>query len=106
MKPTAAFLLLAICAAPLLAGGGPDGASIFKSKCAMCHGPDGSGNTAMGKSMKLRPLGSREVQSQKDPQLTAIIADGKNKMPGYKGKLSPDEIKQLVRHIRSLGRRK
>ena len=31
-----------------------DGAAIFKAKCAMCHGADGSASTGMGKSMGMR----------------------------------------------------
>ena len=79
-----------------------DGAAVFKSKCAMCHGADGSGNTTMGKNMKLRDLGSADVQKQTDAQLTAIIADGKAKMPAYKAKLSAAEITAQVAYIRGL----
>jgi hypothetical protein len=43
-----------------------DGAGDFKAKCAMCHGADGSGTTATGKALKLRDLGSSDVQSQAD----------------------------------------
>ena len=96
-------LALVLFAAPLLAAT-PDGGALFKSKCATCHGPDGAGQTAIGKSMKLRALGSAEVKKLTDAQLSAIISDGKNKMPGYKGKLSPDEIRQIVRHIRTFKR--
>jgi len=79
-----------------------NGAALFKSKCAACHGADGKGDTAVGKSMKLRDLGSEDVQKQTDAQLTAITADGKGKMPGYKGKLTDEQIKQLVSFMRSL----
>ena len=36
------------------------GADVFKTKCASCHGATGAGDTAMGKSMKLKDLGSAE----------------------------------------------
>jgi len=29
-----------------------DAGKIFKAKCAMCHGADGSGNSPMGKRLK------------------------------------------------------
>jgi len=89
-----------ILAAPLFAQG--DGASLFKSKCAACHGADGSGNTPVGKSMKLRDLGSADVQKQTDLDLTAMITNGKGAMPSYKDKLTADQTKQLVAFIRSL----
>src|SRR6266498_1837714 len=102
MRITIVLALLALIATPLLADATPDGASLFKAKCAMCHGPDGSGQTPMGKSLKIRSLGSADVQKQTDAELTNIITNGKNKMLAYKGKLSAEEIKALVGHIRSL----
>jgi cytochrome c6 len=82
-----------------------DGAGDFKAKCAMCHGADGSGSTATGKALKVRDLGSADVQGQTDAQLTEIITSGKDKMPAYKGKLTDDQIKGLVVYIRSLAKK-
>lgn len=78
------------------------GADVFKAKCASCHGATGAADTAMGKSMKLKDLGSAEVQGQSDTDLTNVIANGKKPMPGYKGKLTDDQISDLVKYIRSL----
>ncbi len=82
-----------------------EGAALFKSKCAGCHSPDGSGSGPAGKAMHLRDLGSAEVQKQSDAELTAIIANGKGTMPGYKGKLTDEQIKQVVSFIRSLAKK-
>jgi len=82
-----------------------DGAGDFKAKCALCHGADGSGSTATGKALKVRDLGAADVQGQTDAQLTAIVTNGKNKMPAYKGKLTDDQIKGLVVYIRSLAKK-
>lgn len=79
-----------------------DAAATYKGKCAMCHGADGKGQTPMGKNMKLRDLGSAEVQKLSDADLTKIVADGKAKMPAFKAKLSADEIKGLVAFMRTL----
>jgi mono/diheme cytochrome c family protein len=84
---------------------GESGASLFKSHCAACHGADGKGDTGIGKSMHLRSLASPEVQKQSDKELTAMIADGKGAMPGYKSKLSGVQIKDLVAYIRELGKK-
>src|SRR5712691_1398687 len=102
MKMTVVIALLVLIATPLLADATPDGGAIFKAKCAMCHGPDGSGQTAMGKSLKIRALGSADVQKQTDAELTNIVANGKNKMLAYKGKLTPEEIKAVVGFIRTM----
>jgi mono/diheme cytochrome c family protein len=79
-----------------------DAAGTYKAKCAACHGPDGKGETAMGKKFGLKDLASADVQKMSDAELTAMIADGKDKMPSYKKSLKPDQIKELVSYIRSL----
>jgi mono/diheme cytochrome c family protein len=99
-KLTAVALLFVLALAPTMLAA--DGAAVYKAKCAMCHGPDGAGQTTMGKNMKLRDLGSADVQKQSDADLTKITADGKGKMPAYKAKLSADEITAVVAHIRSM----
>jgi cytochrome c6 len=78
------------------------GADVFKTKCASCHGATGAGDTAMGKSLKLKDLGSAEVQGQSDADLTNVIAKGKKPMPGYEGKLTSDQIQDVVKYIRTL----
>ena len=78
------------------------GADTFKAKCAMCHGADGAGQTGMGKAMKLRDLGSADVQKQSDADLNGIITNGKNKMPAFTGKLTGDQITDVVKYIRTL----
>jgi cytochrome c6 len=79
-----------------------DGADTFKTKCAVCHGPDGKGNTGMGKSLKLRDLSSPDVQKQSDADLTNIVTNGKDKMPKYDGKLTKDQIANVVKYLRTL----
>ena len=76
----------------------------YKTKCAACHGPDGKGETAMGKTNKIRDLSSADVQKQSDDALTGIIATGKGKMPAYGKSLKPEQIKGLVAYIRGLGK--
>jgi mono/diheme cytochrome c family protein len=99
-----AAAVLLLLGAPLHAQG--DGAALFKTKCAACHGADGSGDTAMGKTLKIRDLRSADVQKQTDAQLTEITTNGKGKMPAYKGKLTDEQIKQLVAVIRDLAKKK
>lgn len=78
------------------------GADTYKAKCAACHGAAGAGDTAMGKNLKLRDLGSADVQKQSDDELAAIITKGKEKMPAYDGKLTKDQIGEVVKYIRTL----
>src|SRR5215470_19825979 len=98
MKNIARMLLGLLIVAVILstASFAEGGADTFKAKCAACHGATGAGDTAMGKNLKLRDLGSADVQKQSDDELTGIITKGKNKMPAYDGKLSGDQIKDVV----------
>jgi mono/diheme cytochrome c family protein len=75
-----------------------DAGADFKAKCAMCHGASGEGKAAM----KTRDFSSPDVQKQSDAELTDIITKGKGKMPAYDGKLSKDQIGDLVKWIRTL----
>ena len=86
------------------ASSGPDSAAssaTFRTKCAMCHGQDGSGSE-IGKSMNVPDLRSQAVQKLPDAELAQIISNGKGGMPSFKGSLSEDQIHVLVTHIRSL----
>ena len=101
MKKTTIVLVIAFLIVPA-ALFADDAAAIYKSKCATCHGPDGSGQTAVGKSMHIRDLRSADVQKQTDAELEKIISDGKGKMPAYKGKVTEGDIDNLVKWIRSI----
>jgi mono/diheme cytochrome c family protein len=69
----------------------------YKAKCAGCHGADAKGKDAL----KTQDFASSAVQGMSDADLTAIINDGKGKMPGYAKSLKPDQVKDLVAYIRS-----
>ena len=78
------------------------GADVYKGKCALCHGPDGKGQTPMGKNLKLRDLGSDDVQKAHDSEMKTLIENGKNKMPAFKGKLTDKQIEDVIQYVRSL----
>jgi cytochrome c6 len=78
-----------------------DAEALYKSKCQVCHGADGKG-TAAGKKMGAKDFQSPEVAKQSDADLIKITKDGKGKMPKYDGKLTDDQIKGLIKYIRTL----
>lgn len=80
------------------------GKNIFTSKCSICHGPDGSGKTSMGKALNIADLHSATVQKMADGDLKNVITNGKNKMPAFKGKLTDAQIDDVIAYIRSLGK--
>jgi len=77
----------------------------YKAKCAACHGPDGKGETATGKAMKVKDFSSEEVQKMSDDDLSSAITAGKSKMPPYKT-LTADQVKDLVAYVRAFGKKK
>ncbi|HTR25441.1 MAG TPA: cytochrome c [Terriglobales bacterium] len=79
-----------------------DGGAEFKVKCAPCHGARGGGETKLGQHLRVRDMGSADVQMQSDSQLTEIVRKGRGKMPAYEGKLKKEQIEELVRYIRTL----
>lgn len=77
----------------------------YKAKCAMCHGPDGKGETATGKTMKAGDFASPDVQKMSDEDLSEAISKGKGKMPAYKT-FTADQVKDLVAYVRAFGKKK
>jgi len=82
-----------------------DPVPVYKANCTLCHGADGGGNTPTGKALNVNDLRSAEVQKQRDEVLAGIIAKGRDKMPAFGKKLSPDVIDSLALYIRQLAKR-
>ena len=80
-------------------------ATIFKAKCAQCHGNDGSANTVMGRDLKIKDLRSPEVQKRTDADLVDLITKGMATMPAFKDKLTTVEIRQQVAYIRQIAKK-
>src|SRR5215470_6193389 len=76
-----------------------DVAALYKSKCQVCHGADGKGDTPAGKKLGTKDLHSPEVAKLSDTEMFDITKKGKDKMPPYDGKLTDDQIKSLVKYI-------
>ncbi|HEX7286392.1 MAG TPA: cytochrome c [Candidatus Angelobacter sp.] len=100
---TIAFMLMMV-AQPAFSQSG--GEALYKQKCQVCHAPDGSGDTIMGKKLGAKDLKSAEIQKLTDAEITNVITKGKDKMKGFEGKLSNDEIKSLVTYVRELAKKK
>lgn len=79
-----------------------DASALYKSKCQVCHGPDGKGDTPAGKKVGAKDFHSPEVVKMSDTELFDITKKGKEKMPSYDKKLTDDQIKELIKFIRSM----
>jgi cytochrome c6 len=95
---TAALVL----SAPTIAAAQDDAAALYKSKCQVCHGADGKGDTPAGKKVATKDFHAPEVAKMSDTELFDAVKKGKEKMPKYEGKLTDDQIKSLIKYIRSL----
>jgi mono/diheme cytochrome c family protein len=79
---------------------------LYKAKCALCHAADGSGNTPAGKKMEVKSFSAPEVAKNTDAAWIDITKAGKGKMPGYTGKLTDDQIRDVIKFVRSLAKGK
>lgn len=82
---------------PHLSWAADDGASIYKTKCAACHGAD-----AMGKpAAKIPSLVSDDAKKASDDDLAKKVAETAKHPAGVKS-LAPDQVKMVVGYLRSL----
>ncbi len=74
-----------------------DGAAIYKTKCAMCHGADAAGKPAA----KIPSLVSDEAKKQSDDGLAKAVVETAKHPAGVKS-IPADDVKAIVAYIRSL----
>jgi mono/diheme cytochrome c family protein len=73
---------------------------VYAEQCAMCHGPDGKGQTAMGKTLNIKDWSDGKTLNQmSDGDIGKEIHVGKQLMPGFT-KLAVDQLKVLIEYIR------
>lgn len=98
-----AVIVFIVCCS-LFAQAGNPGAATFNSKCIVCHGTDGSGQTPLGKQLQAANLHSKQVQGRTDAELRKIVHDGQANMPFFADQLSDEEIAQVVQYVRQFGK--
>jgi mono/diheme cytochrome c family protein len=77
-------------------GAAADGKAVYDAKCKGCHKADGSGMAAM----KMKPLGSADVQAKSDADLKKDITGGVGKMKAQS--VTDAQAGDLVAYIRTL----
>ena len=85
-----------------------DAAANWEEHCAKCHGPDGKGQTKMGKKLNIADLTDAKVQASfTDEAIVTAIKEGvkdkngKQVMKPIEG-FTTDDMKALVPFVRSL----
>jgi mono/diheme cytochrome c family protein len=86
--------ILAFAFALPLSARAQDGPAVYKTRCAMCHGADGS-------KITVHNLQSADVQKLSDADISGIITNGKGKMPASKS-LKPEDVSAVVAYVRTL----
>src|SRR6185437_4764718 len=86
----------------------PEVKQIYKFDCAVCHGDSGNGKTDLAPSMSLTLddwSNPTSLAGKSDDDLFKIIRNGKDKMPPEDAsRAKDDEIRGLVKYIRSFGK--
>ena len=106
MKIKAGMIVAAMIAASTgtVAVAQSSGADTYKAKCQSCHGAEGTPNPGIAKMMGVKPVSDPSVKSLSEGQMIADTANGKGKMPAFKGKLTDAQIKDSVMYFRSLAK--
>ena len=103
-----AILVLAVMSAALVSMNAADVQENWTKNCGSCHGKDGKGETKAGKKADVKDLTDAPYQASfTDEQMFKQIKEGmkdkngKERMKPFADKLSDEEIKALVAHVRS-----
>ena len=100
------ILTLAVLGAAALSASAADGKAIYEKHCAKCHGPDGKGQTAMGKRLGAKDYTDPKVQDAlKEEAAIKAVKEGVKKDDKVVMKpseeLSDADIKAVVDYMRT-----
>lgn len=76
-------------------------AEAFETNCAACHGPEGRGDTAVGRRMNIPDLASEAVQGQTDEELREKV-DAIAVHSSLRQRIG-ETFGQALAHVRTLG---
>lgn len=79
------------------------GLVLYTKNCASCHGKAGLGDGVKARSLKDFPgdFSKADFQKQSDGDLFYKTKSGRGEMPKYEGKLTDDDIWNVVNYMRT-----
>jgi len=79
------------------------GMALYTKNCASCHGKAGLGDGVKARALKEFPgdFSKADFQGQADGDHFYKTKSGRGEMPKYEGKLSDDDIWNLVNYMRT-----
>lgn len=102
LRGACAVALLALSMTRTAQAEEPTTATVFKERCALCHGPDGMGQTVMGKKLGVKDWSDgKTLNWMSDADAAKEISFGKLLMPGFP-QLADGQVKAMVAYIRTL----
>jgi len=101
------LVLVAAIAAAALSASAADGKALYEKNCRKCHGPDGKGQTTMGKKYGAKDYTSAKVQDElKDEDAIKAVKkgykdkDGKEVMKPAED-MSDEDAKAVIAYLRT-----
>ena len=93
-----------VAALALMSARAEDPKALYEKECTKCHGPDGKGDTKMGKKLGIKDYTDAKVQAELKPDkaLKSVkegLKEGDKVLMKPFEALSDDDIKALIKHM-------
>lgn len=76
------------------------GEAIYKARCAACHGKDGVPKGFAETSPAFNDEAWKKANSTE--AIEKVVAEGRKKMPAFKNKLRPEQIRAVAAYLKTL----
>jgi mono/diheme cytochrome c family protein len=79
------------------------GLAVFTRNCVSCHGKTGQGNGIKASTLRNFPgdFSRPEFQNLSDGEILYRVKTGKDEMPRFEGKLTDDDIWNVINYLRT-----
>ncbi len=76
------------------------GEATYKTRCAVCHGKDGEPKSFAEGSPAFNDEAWKKENSIE--AIEKVVAEGRKKMPAFKNKLTPEQIRAVAAYLKTL----